>query len=128
LEVSFEAEDPVDVYVIPGEVELELQETIDLSNHEHVPDFSEFDVDSYHQIFETTEEEKVYTMVITLAGFRPPQSLEEEQDFVEEREDTTLDGWQDSAVYIPFEEYQKDQTARILYNGDNSGDRNLKND
>lgn len=118
LEVFFESTDPVDVYIIPEEVSSDVLENPDLTEYEHLPEHSEFETDEYREVFETTAEEELYTMVVTLADFHPPQTIEEEGNFVSEREETVLEGWTEQAVYIPFESYEENDVARRRYNFD----------
>lgn len=118
LEVYFDSSKPVDVYLIPGDIRSEFYENPDLSEHEHVPEYSEFDTESYRAVLETTEEEELYTMVVTLADFQPPQTFQEEREFVQEREEAVLEGWMESAAYIPFEEYKENDAARSMYDFD----------
>lgn len=122
-EVFFEASKPVDIYAIPGQIETEMGEHPDLDEYEHIPEYSEFGTETYQEVFETTAEEENYTLLITLADYRPPQTVQGDVEFVEEREEAELDGQIETAAYVPFEEYKDNETAQFDYD-----DTDLLND
>jgi len=117
VEVKIEASDSIDIYMIPGAVDLDAYdrtegESIDPNNYSRSAEYSAFAVTEYNETLRLDDDESKYTMVVTLEDHIPPQSNEELIEFVEEKEEIILEGHTEISGYIPFEEFEQNDQAQ----------------
>lgn len=122
VEVNIEASDSIDVYMIPGAVDLDAYdhtegEAIDPNDYSRSAEYSAFGVAEYNEILRLDDVESEYTMVVTLEDHIPPQSDEELFEFVEEEEEVMLEGYTEISGYIPFEEFEQNDQSQRAHRG-----------